>query len=80
MAQKRRAPHGACGLKSRHGAWQDEHRSRAPHGACGLKFTSSNGQDHLSLSRPTRGVWIEIAVLLASISNAGVAPHTGRVD
>ena len=31
-------------------------------------------------SRPTRGAWIEIVIIIIPASLFVVAPHTGRVD
>ena len=55
------APHGACGLKSTVAeVVRAEAGCHAPHGACGLKFTLAVDTEEPNLSRPTRGVWIEI--------------------
>ncbi len=32
------------------------------------------------MSRPTRGVWIEMGATEAAYSTMAVTPHTGRVD
>ena len=76
----RRAPHGARGLK----LWAHSNRvtvtGRAPHGARGLKRIVLHPISHTSLSRPTRGAWIETLRLRRPRHCEHVAPHTGRVD
>ena len=55
-----RAPHGARGLKFRRQHGQKCRPRRAPHGARGLKSGSGGRLTNRSVSRPTRGAWIEI--------------------
>ena len=76
----RRAPHGARGLKLQgfRGS-MDRGLSRPTRGAWieTALFVSSLCKNR---SRPTRGAWIETSIALTCVSDAAVAPHTGRVD
>ena len=55
-------------------------RSHAPHGACGLKSQTYAKSVESHMSRPTRGVWIEIDRERNLPLRNQVTPHTGRVD
>ena len=58
-----------------------DHQSRTPQGVRGLKW---HRMDHLGglirKSRPARGAWIEMALLLPMHGFSGVAPRKGCVD
>ena len=52
---------------------------RAPQGARGLKLLFLLSLSLSLLSRPARGAWVEIAVLLLTAHVSLVAPRKGRV-
>ena len=80
MTARRRAPHGARGLKSIVILRRHQLLRRAPHGARGLKFICHVGELRHQQSRPARGAWIEMARRIPCTTPHGVAPRTGRVD
>ena len=77
---RRRAPHGARGLKLPEVQEQRLFACRAPHGARGLKLKLNNWEVVVKLSRPARGAWIETRMRWEETLYILVAPRTGRVD
>ena len=54
--------------------------SRAPRGARGLKLFFLVILQAVATSRPSRGAWIEILLVVSGSSIIMVAPLAGRVD
>ncbi len=54
--------------------------SHAPQGACGLKLPPSVLVLGKNMSRPARGVWIEMTRLQNIVLTDLVTPRKGRVD
>ena len=76
---KRRAPHGARGLKYSPQASEGVVCRRAPHGARGLKYRLPEACYLRVASRPARGAWIEICISVGRVGDSvGRAPHGAR--
>ena len=73
-------PHGVSGLKWFSAITQVWLYGLTPHGVSGLKYLPAYQSDKLTRSHPTRGEWIEIWFLFASLNTDRVSPHTGWVD
>ena len=74
-----RAPRGARGLKFIDFCTLRINLCRAPRGARGLKYTNTDLKANKYPSRPSRGAWIEIALMLSSVmSGSGRAPRGAR--
>ena len=54
-------------------------QGRAPQGARGLKLCCTPLRGGLLVSRPARGVWVEISPSTAPRPHTSVAPRKGRV-
>ena len=80
LAEVRRAPRGARGLKfDAQALLLHADGGRAPRGARGLKSNTAHQREVRDLSRPSRGAWIEILELNAQLlSTTCRAPRGAR--
>ena len=66
-------------MKSTGGTVEAITAGRAPQGARGLKYKRLANLMSVKRSRPARGAWVEMLLLLHGLRTRFVAPRKGRV-
>ncbi|WP_232203366.1 hypothetical protein, partial [Selenomonas sp. FOBRC6] len=80
LAMKRRAPHGARGLKRCRTATNTRDTQSRPAWGAWIETVASSPRSTLTLSRPAWGAWIETRPSPRNLRTCPVTPRVGRVD